>query len=231
MRSRGRHDAGRIVAVIALSALTGPWAAVASTVERPTDVRTFVTRWYPRGIQYSDAKAFGPQAVPELVAMLKDAGMEEHQTKIVWVLGCIGDPSATSALMEFLTSQKGEVSTETFRATLAVFPSLGHLARGGDGKAFDALSRFARPGGSEPSSMAFSYRRYKGAVLGDLLGRTAVQGLGIAGTAQAQAVLDGLAQSSDLPADWRDNIDEALKLNARVVELGADRAFREEDQR
>jgi hypothetical protein len=231
MRSRGRHPAGRIVAVIALSALAGPWAAVASSVERPTDVRTLVTRWYVRGIPYSDAKAFGPQAIPELVGMLKEAGMDEHWTKIVWVLGCIGDPSATSPLMEFLTTQKGEVSTETFRAALAVFPALGHLARGGDATAFDALSRFARPGASEPSSMAFSYRRYKGAVLGDLLGRTAVQGLGIAGTPQAQAVLDGLSKSSELPADWRDNIDEALTLNARVAELGPDRAFREEDQR
>jgi hypothetical protein len=156
--------------------------------------------------------------------------MEEHWTKVVWVLGCIGDSSATAPLIDFLKRQHGEVSAEVFRATLAVLPALGHLARGGDAKAFETLATFTRSGAWQDAGLAFSHRRYKEGVLGELLGRTAIQGLGIAGTAEAYAVLDSLNKSPDLPADWRDNVEEALKLNARVAQLGPDRAFSEEER-
>jgi hypothetical protein len=156
--------------------------------------------------------------------------MEEHWTKVIWVLGCIGDTSATAPLLDFLKRQQGEVSAEVFRATLAVLPALGHVARGGDAKAFETLASFTRRAGWQQAGLAFSHRRYQGDVLGELLGRTAIQGLGIAGTAEAYAVLDALSKSPDLPQDWRDNVDEALRLNERVAQLGPDRAFGEEEK-
>jgi len=228
MRSEG-WSLRRIVAACAL-ALSGPVGMGIAADERPADVRTLVTRWYTHGISYAEAKAFGARAVPELVSMLKEPGMEEHWTKVVWVLGCIGDPSATGTLVEFLERQQGEVSADTFRATLAVLPALGHLARGGDTAALDTLTSFTRPGAWQEAGLAFSYGRYKGEALGEVLGRTAIQGLGIAGTPQALAVLDSMNQSADLRPDWRDNVEEAMQLNLRVSQLGAERAFTQEEK-
>jgi len=232
MQREDRCDAGtgRIVAAIALAvAMGGPTVAgIASADERP-DARALVTRWGVHGIPYAEAKALGVQAIPELVSMLKEPTMEEHWTKVVWVLGCIGDSSATGPLIEFLKRLQGEISVEEFRAALAVLPSLGHLARGGDAVALETLTNFTRPGAWQEAGLGFSYARYRGDALGEVLGRTAIQGLGIAGTPPAFAVLDSMNQSADLRPDWRDNVEEAMQLNMRVAQMGADRAFAEEE--
>ncbi len=229
---RSQAGPGRIVAAIALAAaLSGPVVmGVASADERPVDVRALVTRWSVHGIPYAEAKAAGVRAIPELVAMLREPGMEEHRTKVVWVLGCIGDSSATGPLIDFLKRLQGEISVGEFRAALAVFPALGHLARGGDAVALETLTNFTRPGAWRDAGLAFSYGRYTGDALGEVLGRMAIQGLGITGTTQAFAVLDSMNQSADLRPDWRDNVEEAMRLNTRVAQMGADRAFAEEEQ-
>jgi hypothetical protein len=215
----------KIVVAIALAALSAPLSmGVAFAGRPPADVKALVTRWSVSGIPYADAKAVGPQAIPELALILKDPGMEAHWTKVVWVLGCIGDSAATAVLTNFLNRPKGEVSVDTFRAALAVLPSLGHLARGGDAAAFATLKGYARSRGAAPD---FSYGRYKGDALAEVLGRMAVQGLGIAGTPEALAVLESM-RSGKLRPDWRDNVEEAIALNHRVAELGPDRAFAEE---
>jgi hypothetical protein len=232
MRCEGRYGTGlrRVVsAVLTLAALGGPLATgLAASDERP-NARTVVTRWYSHGIPYSEARALGARAVPELVAMLKDPALEAHWTKVVWVLGCIGDSSATGPLVDFLIRQKGEDSIDVFRAALAVPPSLGHLARGGDAAALETLTRLTRPDGWKDTGVAFTYARYKGAALGEVLGRTAIQGLGIAGTPEALGVLDSL-NGSGLRPDWQDNVKEAIALNGRVARLGPARAFAEEDR-
>jgi hypothetical protein len=231
MRCEGRFDSGLrqvVAAALTLAALNVPTATVfAASDEGRTDVRTFVTRFYPHGIPYADAKALGARAVPELVSILKDPALEEHWTKAVWVLGCIGDSSATRPLVEFLERQHGEVSVHAFRATLAVLPALGHLARAGDAVAVQKLTSFTRPDGWKDAKLAFTYGRYRGASMGEVLGRTAIQGLGIAGTPETLVVLESLNRV-DLRPDWQDNVKEALALNARVARLGAERAFAEE---
>jgi hypothetical protein len=231
MRCEGRYGTGlrRIVAaVVTLAALSGPLATgLAASDERQTDVKALVTRWYPHGIPYADAKALGARAVPDLVTMLKDPSLEEHWTKAVWVLGCIGDPSATGPLVDFLERQKGEVSVNAFRAALAVLPSLGHVARGGDPVALATLTSFTRPDAG--AALAFRYGRYKGAALGEVLGRTAIQGLGIAGTPETLVVLESLNRT-DLRVDWQDNVKEAIALNNRVAQLGPARAFAQEEK-
>jgi hypothetical protein len=213
-----------IVVAIALAALSGPWSMGVAFAGEPADVKALVTRWSVSGIPYADAKAVGRQAIPELASMLKDPALEAHWTKVVWVLGCIGDSAATPALTNFLKRPQGEVSVDTFRAALAVLPSLGHLARGGDAAAFETLKGYA---GGAGAGLAFSYGRYKGEALAEVLGRMAIQGLGIAGTPEALAVLESM-NTSELRADWRDNVEEAIALNLRVARLGPDRAFAEE---
>ena len=61
--------------------------------QAPTeDLRAFVTKWYVHGTPYAEARAYGPGAIPDLVAMLHDPEMEPHWVKVVYTLGCIGDP-------------------------------------------------------------------------------------------------------------------------------------------
>src|SRR5262245_47398104 len=221
----------RVVATaIALAAVGGPLMGSPTAGRRTRDVRAFVTQWNVHGIPYREARALGARAVPELVSMLGDPGLEAHWTKVVWVLGCIGDRSATGALIDFLGRQRGEISVDTFRATLAVLPALGHLARAGDAAAFEALTSFTRPEAGKAANLSFSYRRYTGEALREVLGRTAIQGLGIAGTPETLAVLESM-NSKDLRTDWRDNVEEAIALNTRVARLGPARAFAEEGKR
>jgi hypothetical protein len=232
MRCHDRWFTGlrRIVAAaITLAALSVPVASgLAASDERQSDVRRVVTRWNSHGIPYAEARALGVRAIPELAAMLKDPAMEPHWTKVVWVLGCIGDSSATAPLVDFLKRQKGEVSVDVFRATLAVLPALGHVARGGDAAALATLTAFTQPDAWKESGLSFTYARYSGPALGEVLARTAIQGLGIAGTPETLGVLHSL-NTSTLRPDWQDNVQEAIALNSRVARLGPARAFAEED--
>lgn len=233
MRTMGpcRSGSGRIVlAAVVLAALSGSAMVDAAVDERPREVRTLVTKWYVHGISYAQARALGPQAVPELVAMLREPAMEAHWTKVVWILGCIGDRAATGPLLAFLKGQRGEVSVDTFRATLAVLPALGHLARGGDPAALEALKSFSQLDSRKRAALSFSYGRYQGEALAEVLGRTAIQGLGIAGTREALEVLDSM-NDGFLRADWKDNVEEAIALNARVLRVGPERAFAQEEDR
>jgi hypothetical protein len=200
-------------------------ASAATAAQAPVDIRTFVMRTPVNGLPYAEARAYGSPAIPALLAMLRDRSMEEHWDRIVYVLGCIGDPAATGPLLDFLKSQQGEVSVQTFRATLAVLPSLGHIARSGDNVALTALVDFTRADHWEKAGLAFSYSRYQGAALGEVLGRTAIQGLGIAGTAEALSTLYSIGSDPSARPDWRDNVEEAVNLNIRVSLLGADNVF------
>jgi hypothetical protein len=225
-REAGRRTVLRhvLVAAIALATVCGPLAmAVAAAENNRNDVRDLLTQWHPRGIPYAEARAYGPRAVPELLVMLRDPALEAHWTKVIWVLGCIGDSSATAPLIDFLEHQHGEVSVDAFRAVLAVGPSLGHLARDGDGRALEALKALLHPEASGKAA-GFSFGRYRGEALGEVLARTAIQGLGLAGTPDALAMLQAM-NTNALRPDWVDNVTEAIALNIRVGEIGPDRAF------
>lgn len=198
---------------------------VTSAAPPSEDVKEFVTRSYVHGVPYREAHAYGPAAVPDLVAMMNDSRFEEHWTNVVWVLGCIGDPSATGPLLEFLNSRRGEQSPSAFRAMLAVLPALGHLVRAGDRRASATLVEFTRPREKGRAATAFSYGSYRGEALHDLLARTAIQGLGIAGTPETRRTLQALRVQPGLPAEWRGNIDEAIRFNQRVEQETAERVF------
>lgn len=188
----------------------------------PTDLRTFITQTYGHGVPYSAARAFGPQAVPELVAMLGDSTLEPHWSKVVFTLGAIGDPSAVQPLKSFLKHQRGEVSRGAFQAMLAVPPALGCIANGGDAAAFNTLQRLTKVG-SLKGGLKNSYGHYRGADMKEVMGRMAIQGLGISGTTEASRVLEGMRANSRLRSDWRDNVNEASALAARVKSEGLDR--------
>ncbi|MBI3447300.1 MAG: hypothetical protein HY049_00050 [Acidobacteria bacterium] len=215
----------------------GPWinslAAPAPSPTPPapspsTDLRTFVTNWYSHGLPCPEAHAYGPATVPDLAVMLKDPSLEAHWVKVVAALGCIRDASAVQPLMEFMTRQKSVISVDAFRAVLGVLPAIGQIASGGDATALRIVTDFVDPGACKLYGVAFTYGRYHHEALAEVLGRMAINGLGVSGQPDALVHLKQMLSAPALRADWRDNVEEAISLNERVRTLGPAKAFGEE---
>jgi hypothetical protein len=185
-----------------------------------------VQRIYVHGVPSESARALGPAAVPELVALLGDPELDEFRMNIVATLGYIGDPAAIDPLMEFVRGLNGEISVHTFRAVLTTFQALGHLSQAGDARALQLLIDGSDEAHWASAGLSFSYRVYRDERLGEVLGRMSVQGLGISGRPEAYRALRDLA-SGDLREDWYDNVGEAMELNGRVAVEGARAVFSE----
>lgn len=211
-----------ITGILAVSMAVASAGLAMGATGDASDLRAFITRQYVHGVPYRDARAFGPQAVPELVSMLEDPLLEPHWSTVVFTLGAIGDPSAVQPLQSFLKHQRGELSQGAFRAMLAVPPALGIIANGGDPAAFSTLVRLTKQGRSTKGDIRGSYLRYRGTAMKEVLGRMAIQGLGLTGTAEASRVLDAMRTSRKLRPDWRDNVAEANALAVRVQREGLD---------
>jgi hypothetical protein len=200
----------------------------APTSPTPVDVRTFVTSWYPRGVPYAEAHAYGPQAVPELVAMLEDPSLKPHWTRIVTTLGFIEDASAVQPLMDFMKRQKGAISADAFRGVLSVLPAIGQIAYRGDPAALKIIKDFVDPNAYKSYRIRFAYGRYHDDALGEVLGRMAISALGVSGRPEALALLKGMLNDPALRKDWRDNVTEAIDLNERVSTLGPEKVYQKE---
>jgi hypothetical protein len=157
--------------------------------------------------------------------LLSDPSREPYWSNIVVTIGAIGDPSGAEVLNRFLKGLDGEVSVGTFRAALLTMPALGHLARGGSSAALATLSQHVRADGWSREGLRFSYKRYRGDALGEVLGRMAVQGLGFVPSDAARSILQGIRKSGRMRADWVDNVSEALAMSLRIQKEGADRVF------
>jgi hypothetical protein len=191
------------------------------------DVRTFVTRLYYEGISFKDAASYGGGEMPELSDMLMDDTLEEYWGNIVFVIAVIGDPSATTTLLDFFDRLSGEVSAHALRASFGVFQGLGHLARNGDEQAMAVLLDFGRPDFDWQSTgnFDFSYGRYGGGILAEVTSRFALQGLAISGSREALDALNALDADPNLRTDWRDNVEEAITLNSRIQSEGPANVF------
>jgi hypothetical protein len=196
--------------------------AVPSLSAKPLNIRDFVTTRYIHGIPYEEAKAYGPVAVPTLEEMLRDESLAPYWENIVGTLGYIGDPRAVEVLTSFLSSLNGEVPIHKFRAALAVPAALGHLAAS-DQEALRLLMQFADQKPSKGVALSFTFKRYQGSALDEVLGRLAIQGLGFSGSLQALAFLE--AKRRGIRADWEDNVMEAIEMNKRIHSKGAVKVF------
>jgi len=204
--------------------------ADAAAAQAPSvDLTTFVTSLYAHGLPCTEAHAYGPQAVPDLVAMLADPSLEPHWVNVVATLGCIGDASAVDPLMAFMKRQQGPVSVDAFRAVLGVLPAIGQIAYGGDAAALRIITEFVDAGACKSYGIALAYGRYHDDALAELLGRMAINALGVSGRPEALALLKKMSDDPALRADWRDNVTEAIDLNQRMNSLGPEKVFAKEN--
>jgi hypothetical protein len=200
-------------------------AGVSSAQTPSVDLKTFITSWYVHGTPYSDARAYGSAALPELIAMLHDPSMETHWVKVVYTIGCIGDPAGVQPLMDFLQSQRGEISADAFRATLGVLPAIGSIAYSGDPTALKIINDFVDPGACSTYGVTFSYGHYHDTALSEVMGRMTIAALGFSGRPAALDRLNQMFADHSLRPDWVDNVAEAININTRVVSLGPARAY------
>ena len=64
--------------------------AMASTGQPAMSVEEFVHQIYFEGLPYDKASQYGPDAVPKLLAMLKDPNEKPYRSNIIVTLGVIG---------------------------------------------------------------------------------------------------------------------------------------------
>lgn len=203
-------------------AMSVPLAAQPADASSPA--RAFVTVHYFEGVPFVEARALGREALPDLYAVLQDRELETYWANTVGVIGMIGDPSSVEPLLAFLAGLSGEVSVDAFRAALQVMPALGHLHRSGSADALGVLENHTDDEYWRRADLRMRYGRYADAALGEVMGRMAILGLGVAGTPEAAAHLASLDTPSLRP-DWTDNVSEALVMNARIRSKGADAVF------
>ena len=205
------------------------WIAVSLSLAQkapPMPVGEFVRNQFYHGIPYRAAHAYGPQAVFELVEILGNEKLKGQWANAIWVLGMIGDSSATQPLIDFLEKRfTGEVDRPAFNALLQVNQALGFLVRDPQSKALDYLKEGSSPQvWSRRVSWKFGSVSERERDL--LLTQLAINGLGITGS---QAALAQLERLRDEPSKdqylIQDNIREGLKLARRIMERGYEEVF------
>lgn len=202
--------------------------AAAQPADASTDARAFVTQLYFEGVPYLEARALGPEALPELYAVLADPSLQTYWANTVGTIGYIGSPDSVDPLLDFLRGLEGDVSVSAFRAALQVFPSIGTLHGAGSPKALDVLMVFSGDVRPEDEGLRFRYGPYEGERLGETLGRMAVLGLGWSGTEAAAAHLRSLRSSA--PTALAPQIDRALALNDQIRLQGMEAVFAPSDR-
>ncbi|MEL6863231.1 MAG: hypothetical protein AAFP19_02380 [Bacteroidota bacterium] len=201
-----------------------------SILAQQMTLEEFVSGQYIHGISYEKAQSYGTDAVPQLLEMLDNPKYDAARVNIVTVLGYIGEESAWLPLVQYFERQNGEVSESTFISLLVVFQSLGHLSQQGNPAILQYLAKWTEADQWRRSALRFSHKKYRGQQLGEVIGRLAIQGLGISGRPEALAVLTNLqAQTSRLYADfkweWSDNVEEAMSLNKVIQQSGVASVF------
>lgn len=201
-------------------------------LQKKLGVREFVSRQYVHGMPYEEAKAYGAQALPELVTLLNDQQFEEYRPNIISLMGRIGDSKAINPLMGYLLAQKGEVKYPTFISILATFQALGFIAQTSD-KALQILSSWSDPAYVQKSGFSASYRNYKDLEMAVLLSRMAIQGLGVSGRTEALSLLQygPIAKQGRFKDRLDSDVKSAITLNRRIQTQGVAKTFGKEQEK
>lgn len=186
----------------------------------------FISKMYIHGVPYEEAKSYGATAIPTLASFLEDPNFEPYLSNIIITMGHIGSPNATPHLLKFIELQSGEISEQRFIATLTVFQALGHISQSGDPIAMQALMDYKEETNWQTKPINYRFAQYQNAVMGEVIARMAIQGLGISGRPEAMAALRALENNPTTRADWADNVSEAKALNQKIQIQGVSKVFR-----
>jgi hypothetical protein len=201
-------------------------AAEKAPPDRPA-LDEFVSRTYFHGMPLEEAAAFGPAAVSQLVAILRDPRREAHWSNAAVMLNMIGDPAGVDAVLAFIRDPgAGELSPQRAWARGNAVQSLGYAASRGHRPALHYLVEGLDPG-------AWARRGLRGAVgpkpveqgeeaegPDDLLSERAAAGLALSGRPEARAAIEERLRVQGLSAGQRHVLQAQLAELGKVTSLG-----------
>lgn len=200
----------------------------------PAPLQEFLARTYVHGIPFDEAVAYGPAAVPELIAVLRDPRREAQWNNAAVMLGMIGEPAGVDAVMAFIRDPgQGEVSPARAWARGNAVVALGYAANRGHPGALQYLAE-----GLDPA--AWTRRGLRGVAAtrqaeageepegpAELLSELAAAGLALSGRPEARAALEARLRSPGLSPGQRRVLQAQLVEHAKVASQGLGRYDRE----
>lgn len=209
-----------ILAALAVAAL-----ATAAPAQEREPLRDFVTAQFYHGLPRDQAGAYGAEAVPELLAMLRDPEMQPHWHQIVDMLSIVGDERATDDLVTFFETRfEGTVLLDTFQALVQVPRALGEIARRGDPAAQAWLERGLMPEDWSERRVSWSTPTLRETDREVLFSKLNISGLGLVGNQSSLSKLRDLRQQIDKRATLMPALEpavtEAISVNELIIERG-----------
>lgn len=209
--------------IFAASLIVLPHLALAQERE---PVREFVTAEYYHGIPRDQAAHYGPEAVPELLAVLEDPSERDSWDQVVDMLSIVGDARATPALTAFFEDRfEGTVTLETFQALTQVPRALGAIASRGDPEAEEWLARGLRPEAWPERRVNWTFPALDAGKKEAFLSKLSISGMARVGTPTSLERLRTLERSIETleapPEILRPAIAEAIATNELIIERGA----------
>ncbi|WP_338760503.1 hypothetical protein [Massilia sp. METH4] len=234
----GRYLAGPLAGTGALMA-SGGCSCQGQAVQRPADVRAFVSQHWIEGIPYAVASQYGEEDARRLLEWLvnEPEKHEEFLPEIVTTLCYIGSEIAVQPLIDFVESRRAGQSV--FNAKNAALIHLGDLANASGSKAaVEFLAAVAsdmekaRALASPQASMAAVEATVAGVAvptveaLGAELAVSATFGLALAGQAEAEGLLGRLRSHDAAFASVNLAAAEAVELAKTVRARGQKEYYR-----
>ncbi len=191
---------------------------------------------YMNGIDYAQARALGPDAIPYLVEQLNDPEQKEFWVNIIVTIGFIEDSSAISPLKDFLETTVGEVDVFTLRALLSVPFAIGCIASSGERESLNYLETWVDTPDVPPASWSYQNKDVRA-----LLSEFALTGMAVSGRAEAREKLEQLQIRGDkafprgliraAQQSRANTLDNALLLMTRIEKAGRATIFNPQTNR
>jgi hypothetical protein len=230
----GRYLAGPIAATGAAMASA---CCQGEAIQPPNDVRQFVSQHWIEGVPYQAASQYSEEDAKRLVEWLinEPDKHEEFLPEIVTTLCFIGSEVAVKPLIDFVESQR--TGRAAFNAKNAALIHLGDLINAsGSQAALDFLAGVAtdmltaRSLAAPQASLAAKGAAVAGAIaptveaLGAELAVSATFGLSLAGTPEAERIINGLRDHPDAFASVNQAAGEAAEI-ARTVRVRGQKEY------
>lgn len=192
--------------------------------QHAAQLKALAEQTYIEGVPVKQAHEFSSnQDVNMLVCLLRSKDESAHSSSIAVLLGLGKNTSATAPLIDFIEHGEAEqqLSWPQFAAKTSALVALGYLAST-DRNALQYLENHSNPVSWKDARLTWSGPgRLTIADRNEELSKSAVQGLGVSGNAEAASWLAKLQSSPQgTESEWKDLISEALTANKFIRQYG-----------
>src|SRR5438034_1092275 len=212
--------------VVIYSALQPPSLALAAEGGPDSlDARLseLITHPYRHGVPYDVVMSFGERAVPLLKQHLEEPSLAQFRAQMLIMIGYLGGPGETPLLRHYIMDRfEGEIAESDLRAVMAALEALGFISDR-DTAALAFLKSATNP-------VLFSKVHFTSSIRGPerlrlLLSKIAINGIGMSGRQEAEAILLELQRHPYSP-DQLGNVSYALESHGRLMKVGRSAFYR-----